>query len=73
MSTRELARIERRRVRVALEFKPEDLWIGVHWKRSSIGAWDASGQWCGSGARVLDVWVCLVPMLPVHVHVESAK
>jgi hypothetical protein len=37
---------------VALEFKPQDLWIGAYWHRSEDG---------------LDVWVCLLPMLPIHV------
>lgn len=33
------------------EFKPQDCWIGVFWKSDS---WD------------LDVWVCLLPMVPLH-------
>jgi hypothetical protein len=37
---------------IALEFKPQDLWIGAYWKR--IG-------------HCVDVWICLVPMLPIHV------
>jgi hypothetical protein len=38
---------------VALEFKPQDLWIGAYWQTFD--------------ERAVDVWVCLVPMLPVHV------
>lgn len=34
-----------------VEWKPEDLWVGVFWRRT--------------GNR-LDVWVCLLPCLPIH-------
>lgn len=46
----------RGRLRVALEFKAADLWVGAYWARSG-------------GAT--HVWVCLVPMLPVHVEWRS--
>lgn len=34
------------------EFKIQDLWVGVYWKRSG---------------NSVDLWVCLVPCLPIHV------
>jgi hypothetical protein len=37
-----------------LEFKPADLWIGAYW------------TWVGWRYPVLHVWICLVPMLPLH-------
>ena len=40
---------------VRLEFKPQDLWIGVFWKTT---------QKC-HGSYV-DLWVCILPMVPVH-------
>lgn len=39
--------------RVRLEWKPADCWVGVFWK---------SHPW---NTR-LDVWVCVVPMVPIH-------
>lgn len=33
------------------EFKPQDLWIGVFWKR--IGS-------------TVDLWICVLPCLPLH-------
>jgi hypothetical protein len=42
--------------RVRLEWKPPDCWIGVFWKRST-----------GPFGDFLDVWVCLVPMIPIHI------
>ena len=38
--------------RAALEFKPRDLWVGAYWKR--IG-------------NCIDLWICLLPCLPIHV------
>jgi hypothetical protein len=43
--------VTRRSWRVRVEFKAADCWIGVFWRREL-------GQ--------LDVWLCLVPMLPIH-------
>lgn len=34
-----------------LEFKPQDAWIGAFWKRDG---------------NCLDVWVCLLPCVPLH-------
>jgi hypothetical protein len=48
----------KRRWFLRVEFRPRELWIGAHWKRG----------WCGifSLGRSLDVYVCLLPMLPIH-------
>lgn len=35
-----------------LEFKREDCWIGAYWQMR--------------GQRV-DIWICLLPMLPIHI------
>lgn len=37
---------------IALEFKPQDLWVGLFWKASS---------------RRVDAWLCLIPCVPIHV------
>ena len=39
-------------LRAWFEFKPQDCWIGVYWRTNGLG-WDA--------------WVCVVPMLPLHI------
>ena len=33
------------------EFKLEDCWVGVFWKRR--------GEW-------IDVWICFLPCVPLH-------
>lgn len=45
------------RWKVLLEWKVQDCWIGVFWT-STTGP---DSRWA-----VLDVWVCLLPCLPVH-------
>lgn len=34
-----------------IEWKPQDCWVGVFWEQSPFR---------------LDIWVCVVPMLPLH-------
>lgn len=46
------------KVEVRLEWKPQDCWIGVFWRRE-----------VGWRFTQLDVWVCLLPMVPIHVRV----
>ena len=43
---------------LGLEFKVEDLWIGIFWKREELN---------------LDIWVCLLPMLPIHLKITYMK
>lgn len=44
-------------MRIRLEFKPEDMWVGVYWKRTRVGR---------ATRAVIDVWICLVPTIPIH-------
>ncbi len=34
-----------------LEWKPQDLWVGVYWKNQPYR---------------IDIWVCLLPCFPIH-------
>lgn len=43
-------------MRIRLEWKINDFWIGCFWRRFDSGAWD--------------VWLCLVPCLPIHISHE---
>lgn len=47
-------------VRVRLEVKKEDCWIGAFWRFDS-----ATMPWRPRLAG--DLWLCLLPMLPLHV------
>lgn len=40
-------------MRLRLEFKPQDCWIGVYWRTKN--------DW-------VDVWVCVLPMVPLHIY-----
>ena len=48
---------------LTLEFKLPDFWIGAFWKREE---YDFCGQW----RRRFDLWVCLLPCLPLHLKVD---
>ncbi len=37
---------------VCLEFKIQDLWVGVFWRRDGC---------------CVDVWICVLPTLPIHI------
>jgi hypothetical protein len=41
-----------RRWFVRVEWKMQDCWIGVYW--------------CRDYPKQLDVWLCVLPMLPIH-------
>jgi hypothetical protein len=43
-----------KRWKVRLEWKLEDFWIGVFWKVGRIP--------CGT-----DIWICLIPCVPIHI------
>ncbi len=40
------------------EAKRQDCWVGVYWKTSTQA---------GAAERRLDIWICLLPCLPIHV------
>jgi hypothetical protein len=42
-------------MKARLEFKREDMWIGVFWRRAD-------------GTR--HIWICLLPCLPLHIEVK---
>lgn len=45
------------------EFKPADCWIGLFWKCSRPSTFWQAG-------RPFELWICLVPMLPLHITVQ---
>lgn len=47
------------RLNVSIKFEPRDLWIGVFWTRQG-----------GPAYYILDIYICLLPMLPIRFHFE---
>ena len=47
-----------RRWWITLEWKLEDMWIGIFWRRYGVSYLFGKG---------IDVWVCLVPCCPLHI------
>ena len=54
--------------RVRWECKLADCWIGVFWRRDHTDY--GVGRLCAAkvlqGMDTLDVWICVVPCLPLH-------
>jgi hypothetical protein len=46
------------RVKWSLEYKPQDLWVGMYYKSREEAC-----------KRFLDVWICFLPCLPFHFEV----
>lgn len=51
--------------KVRWEFKPQDMWVGVFWKRET--KWDCDDN----GNQFIDtvethLWITLIPMCPLH-------
>ena len=46
---------------IKIEFKLEDFWIGVFWKREP--RWDEL-RFLG---KDLHIWICIIPCLPIHI------
>lgn len=57
MKTKQLAFIQLSGGYVALEWKLADLWVGAFFKIDR--EYD--------GAHKLEVWICLLPCLPIHI------
>jgi hypothetical protein len=56
-------------IRVRLEFKLADLWVGVFW-RWTLGVRGSVERPRYFGHDALDIWVCLLPMFPTHVTLD---
>lgn len=46
---------------ITVKFEPRDIWIGVYWNLSKS---------IESAYRKLDVYVCILPMLPIRLRFE---
>jgi len=43
------------KVFVKIKFDPKDVWVGIQWATHS------------PNSRTWDVFICIIPMLPIHV------
>jgi hypothetical protein len=54
--------------KIRLEFKIEDLWVGLFWKSKYQAA--GGGKWERSE---YDLWICLIPCVPIHLRWVSPR
>lgn len=50
------------RMKARFEFKLEDFWVGVYWKKSTF----VDGSTVCVYKR-LDIWLCILPCFPLHI------
>lgn len=76
--------IERTRVRLAVKWEPRDLWVGIYWNRGRFwGGFSDAYTASASNAppemaenrdayahRWWRVYLCILPLLPIVLHVE---
>ena len=60
------------KIKARFEFKVQDLWIGVFWRRQQTQRICDEDQgdnaiWRPRIAERLDVWLCLLPCIPFHI------
>ena len=55
------------RAQVSLELKWEDLWVGAFWRRELVDVPSENHFWLSGLRYRYEVWVCLLPCLPIHV------
>ncbi len=48
-------------MKIKLEFKLQDIWIGVFWKTRRIPVEQTAYY------AYFDMWICLIPMFPIHI------
>ena len=48
---------------IAIEFKPQDCWIGIYWTTKDVRAYSIVG---GLVVAEWHLWVCIIPCVPVH-------
>lgn len=44
--------VDRRRLKVQIQWEPRDLWIGVFWRKTDL---------------CLHIYICLLPLVPIHI------
>jgi hypothetical protein len=57
-------------LRARVEFKLPDFWIGVFWKHTTV---PIIGRPPGTVNIFTDIWICLLPCLPLHLTFARRK
>lgn len=61
-------------MKIRIEFKLQDMWIGVFWKKDyTIEQYAHLPEGCKYVSRNLDVWICLIPCFPIHIIWHNRK
>ena len=50
-------------MKIRLQFKLQDFWIGVFWRSRSI--------WPVGDYRLTSIWICLIPCFPINIELRK--
>lgn len=50
---------------IEAKLEPRDLWIGIYWNYKN------KGHFFGKWQRQFDLYICLIPMIPLHIRWHS--
>jgi hypothetical protein len=56
-------------VKAKLEFKLQDMWIGAYWAKHP----DYKKIWHGTLRVKYDVWICIIPTIPIHLQIGTEQ
>ena len=54
-------------MRIRIEFKIEDFWIGAFWRSTFDAVGPSRKDWVRA---TYDLWICLIPCFPLHLSWE---
>ena len=50
---------------IEIKFELRDLWVGIYWNYNN------DGYYFGKWQKQLDIYICLIPILPIHIEFHS--
>lgn len=50
--------VDRPAIKVRIQWEPRDLWVGFFWRKTAVA---------------LHVYICIVPLIPIHVSILTAR
>ncbi len=61
-------------MKIGIEFKPQDLWIGIYFKfwNASVFPYAKDNNFIDK-YKYYELFVCLLPCLPIHISFEVKK
>ena len=60
--------MRKKEMKIRIEFKLEDFWIGIFWKKNFDRYTDIKKEYPYTSIYIrYQIWICVVPCFPVHI------